>query len=175
MRVRNLMILIITAAAACTIAVGQDDVDQAPSGEGKFVPAPPIEESTAATESPSQAPQDAEKSPAQPNNGDQRQTRGPFGGMGPLLLIAGVFIVMYWFMGRSRRKQEAKRREMLANLKKGDKVTTIGGIVGTVMEVREDEVTIKVDESNNTRMKFARWSIRGVGEEAKKETQQDRR
>jgi preprotein translocase subunit YajC len=81
--------------------------------------------------------------------------------------MVGGFILLYVWMGRSRRKQESKRKEMLAALKKGDKVTSIGGIVGTVIEVREDEITVKVDETNNVRMKFARWAIRGVGEAAK--------
>ncbi|MFW6132395.1 MAG: preprotein translocase subunit YajC [Planctomycetota bacterium] len=89
------------------------------------------------------------------------------GGMMPFIIILGGFLLLYFWMGRSRRKQEAKRREMLANLKKGDKVTSIGGICGTVVEVREDEVVVKVDE--NTRMRMARWAVRGVGEEAKTE------
>ena len=89
------------------------------------------------------------------------------------IVMIGVIVLMYVWMGRSRRKQEKKRKEMLANLKKGDKATSIGGIVGTVMEVREDEVVMKVDETNNIRMKFARWAIRGVGEEAKQEKPED--
>ena len=92
----------------------------------------------------------------------------------PLILIGGFFLLYFW-MGRGRRKQESKRKEMLANIKKGDKVTSIGGIVGTVMEVREDEVVVKVDETNNVRMHFARWSIRGVGEEGKQEKPEDKR
>jgi preprotein translocase subunit YajC len=59
---------------------------------------------------------------------------------------------------------------MLSSLRKGDKITTIGGVVGTVMEVRDDEITVKVDESGNVRMKFARWAIRGVGDLAKVES-----
>jgi preprotein translocase subunit YajC len=61
---------------------------------------------------------------------------------------------------------------MLPNVKKGDKITTIGGIVGTIVEMREKDVTVKIDESANTRVKFARWAIRGVGapdEEEKKQ------
>ena len=61
---------------------------------------------------------------------------------------------------------------MLAALKKGDKVTSIGGIVGTIMDVREDEVVVKVDENNNVRMRFARWAVRGTGDDAKKEAEQ---
>jgi len=86
-----------------------------------------------------------------------------------LFIMIGGFVLLYVVMGRGRRKRETRRKEMLASLKKGDKVTSIGGIVGTVIEVREDEVTVKVDETSNVRMKFARWAIRGVGTDAKKE------
>ncbi|HUS47702.1 MAG TPA: preprotein translocase subunit YajC [Phycisphaerae bacterium] len=99
---------------------------------------------------------------------------GRFGGsMTPLFIVIGVFLLMYIFMGSSRRKTAAKRREMLANIKKGDKVTSIGGIIGTVVELREDEVVVKVDD--NTRMHLARWAVRGVGEEAKAEQPGDKK
>ncbi|MFP4355598.1 MAG: preprotein translocase subunit YajC [Phycisphaerae bacterium] len=86
-------------------------------------------------------------------------------GSGMLLLMLAGFMVLWIFMGRSRRKQQQKRKEMLGQLKKGDKVITIGGILGTVMEVRANEVSVKVDETNNTRMHFARWAIQSVGQE----------
>ena len=85
------------------------------------------------------------------------------------VMLGGVFL-LYIFMGRSKRKQAAKRKEMLSGLKKGAKITTIGGIVGTVVEVRDNEVTVKVDETNNARLKLARWAIRGIGDEAKTES-----
>jgi len=99
----------------------------------------------------------------------------PFGDWKMIALIVGAFVVMYILMGRSRRKQAKKREEMLGNLKKGDKVTTIGGIIGTAIEVREDEVTMKVDETSGGKMKIARWAIRGVGDEAKKEKPEGRK
>ncbi|NQU76137.1 MAG: preprotein translocase subunit YajC, partial [Planctomycetes bacterium] len=79
-----------------------------------------------------------------------------------LALIVGM-VLLFVFMGRKPKQQEKKRKEMLATIKKGDKVTTIGGMVGAVMEVRENEVTVKIDESSNTRAKFALWAIRSVG------------
>ena len=82
------------------------------------------------------------------------------------VLLGGVVLMWIW-MGRGRRKQEAKRKEMLSNLKKGDKIVSIGGIIGTVIAAKPEEITVKVDETNNVRMKFARWAIRGVGEDAK--------
>lgn len=84
----------------------------------------------------------------------------------PIIVMVGI-LLMYVWMGRSRRKQEKARKNLLSSLKKGDKITTIGGIVGTVIEVRDNEVTVKTDESNNVRMKFARWAIRDVGETGK--------
>ncbi|MFW6065711.1 MAG: preprotein translocase subunit YajC [Planctomycetota bacterium] len=90
----------------------------------------------------------------------------------PLLLI-GVLVLMYVWMGRSRKKQEQKRKEMLSTLKKGDKIMSIGGVLGTVIEARPDELVVKVDEANNVRMRFARWAVRAVGEEAQSEASKD--
>jgi preprotein translocase subunit YajC len=108
------------------------------------------------------------------SDGGQNQASQPAGGGGsfpyPMIIMAGLLFVMLFWMSRGKNKEAKKRQEMLANLKKGDKITTIGGIVGTVIEVRPDEVMVKVDESSNARMRFARWAIRGVGEESKAET-----
>ena len=90
-----------------------------------------------------------------------------------LLIMVGGFILLYFWMSRGKKKEQKRRKEMLESLKKGDKITTIGGVVGTVMNVKDDEVTMKVDESSNTRMTFARWAVRGVGESAKAEKPQD--
>ncbi len=95
---------------------------------------------------------------------------GLFGGGNMMLfIIVGVFLLMIIMSSSRNKKQQRQRQEMLAALKKGDKVVSIGGIVGTVVEVREDEITVKTDETNNVRMKFARWAIRGTGEMAKAE------
>jgi len=104
----------------------------------------------------------------------QNENDSPFGNYFIFIMLGGI-VLLYVFMGRGRRKQEAKRKEMLSSLKKGDKVVTIGGIMGTIMDARPEEITVKVDETNNVRMKFARWAVRGVGEEAKKEGQDDKK
>ena len=86
------------------------------------------------------------------------------------MMIWGLFaliILMFWWSSRSKKKQEQKHRDMLSGLKKGDKITTLGGIIGTVIEVRDDEVVVKVDETNNVRMRFIRGAIRDVGQGAK--------
>jgi len=69
----------------------------------------------------------------------------------PLILI---FVVIYMFMLRGPRKQQQKHKQMVQALGKNDRVRTIGGILGTVVDVRGDEVTLKVDETNNTKIKI---------------------
>jgi preprotein translocase subunit YajC len=96
-------------------------------------------------------------------------------GMGMPLVLLGAFALMYIFMGRNRKKQEQKQKDMLNSLKKGDRVVTIGGVLGTIIEAKPEEVVVKVDETNNVRMHFARWAIRGVGEEAKTENPEDKK
>jgi len=88
---------------------------------------------------------------------------GGFGDMRFLIIMVAVMALLWWWMGRGRRKEQQKHKEMLNTLKKGDKVTSIGGIIGTVIDVKDKEVVVKVDESSNTRMKFLRSAIRNVG------------
>ncbi len=74
----------------------------------------------------------------------------------PLILI---FVVMYLFLMRGPRKQQQKHKQMVQSLNKNDRVRTIGGIFGTVVEVRGDEVTVKIDESNNTKIRVSTSAI----------------
>jgi preprotein translocase subunit YajC len=77
---------------------------------------------------------------------------------------------MMMFMSKSKRSEEKKRRDMLGQLKKGDEIQTIGGIIGKVVEAREDRVLVKVDENSNTKVWFSRNAIHRVLEEEKAET-----
>lgn len=78
-----------------------------------------------------------------------------------------LIILFYFLMIRSKRKQDRQRTDMLGQLKKGDRIQTIGGILGTVLEAREDEVLVKVDETSNTKIRFARSAIHRVLEAEK--------
>ena len=79
-----------------------------------------------------------------------------------MLLIFGGVILFMMMLGGGSRKQRKKQQEMLSAMSKGDKIVTIGGIKGSVVEVRDGEVVVKVDENNNTRMKFSKEAIREV-------------
>lgn len=67
------------------------------------------------------------------------------GGGSMLIMLILVFAVMWLFMIRPQRKQQKALEEMRKALKKGDKVITAGGIYGTVAEVEETTILIKVD------------------------------
>src|SRR5690606_1563794 len=93
----------------------------------------------------------------------------PFGA-GFFMLLAVMLIFIFLMCGGRREKK--KRAAMLAALGKGDRVQTIGGIRGTVLEIKDDEVTLNVDENSNARMRFASSAIQSVlesknGDEAK--------
>jgi preprotein translocase subunit YajC len=79
--------------------------------------------------------------------------------MFPLLLAFGAF---YFLMFRGQRKDKKRHAQMLADLKRNDRVQTIGGVLGTVVDAREHEVVLKVDESSNVKMRFNRAAIKEV-------------
>lgn len=85
----------------------------------------------------------------------------------PMSLVFLLLLIFMYFSWNSKRKQDRQKQRMIDEMKKGDRVQTIGGILGTVVEVRDGEVLVKVDESNNTKIKFSRSAINRVVEEEK--------
>jgi preprotein translocase subunit YajC len=81
----------------------------------------------------------------------------------PVLLMVGI---LYLLVFRPQRRRERQRQQMLAQVKKSDHVVTIGGIHGVVMQIRGDDVVLKVDESNNVKMTFTRSAIARVIEKS---------
>lgn len=77
----------------------------------------------------------------------------------PLIL---AMVVFYFILFRGQRKERQKQQQMLSALKRNDRVLTIGGIIGTVIDVRDNEVVLKVDETNNVKMRFLRSAVKEV-------------
>jgi len=99
--------------------------------------------------------------PVDPNQ--QQPQQQPQGGSWFLPAMLLIFlVVMFGMTFMSQRREKKKRNEMLGAMRKNDRVVTIGGIIGTVVEVRESEVVLKVDEGSNTRMRFSRAAIQSV-------------
>lgn len=76
----------------------------------------------------------------------------------PMVLIVVVF---YFMLIRPQRKKDKKVKDMLSNLKVGDRICTIGGIYGTIIGLREDTIVLSVG-SKDTPIVLARWAIRNV-------------
>jgi preprotein translocase subunit YajC len=81
------------------------------------------------------------------------------------ILLGIIVIFVFTSSGRASRQQEKKQKEMLSALKRGDRVQTIGGILGSVVETRDNEVVIKVDEGTNTKIRIVRDAIKKVSVE----------
>lgn len=83
--------------------------------------------------------------------------------LGSLLPMILIFVVFYFFLIRPQRKKDKQVKDMLANLKNGDRVCTIGGIYGTIINIKDDTITLSVG-TDNVKLVFARWAIRNVEE-----------
>ena len=77
----------------------------------------------------------------------------------PMILILVAFYVLIF---SAKRKQDKKRQNLINEVKKGDRIQTIGGMLGTVMNVDGDELTVKVDESTNTKIRFVKSAVHRV-------------
>ncbi|MGH7482826.1 MAG: preprotein translocase subunit YajC [Longimicrobiales bacterium] len=89
------------------------------------------------------------------------QEGGAGPGMLPIIIQFAAIIAIFWFLLiRPQRKAQKQHKEMLATLQKGEDVMTDGGILGTVIHLTEDRVTIKTAE--NTRIVVARPKIQRV-------------
>ena len=85
-------------------------------------------------------------------------------GFSPLiwLPVIFVFIFLMWSSSSAQRKEKKKRAAMLSALSRHDRVQTVGGVIGSVVEIKDTEVVLKVDEANNIKMRFARSAIQQV-------------
>ncbi|MCB1164401.1 MAG: preprotein translocase subunit YajC [Candidatus Krumholzibacteriia bacterium] len=75
----------------------------------------------------------------------QAQTSAP--AWSPMLLMVGMFAVLYFFMIRPQQRRAKEHQAMLKTLAKGDHVMTSGGLFGTVVGVKEDRVVVRLDEN----------------------------
>ena len=120
----------------------------APSGTPETSTATPTQTSTSTA--PGSQPGPATQ-PDKPGN--------PFNMFLIVILMVGV---VYFVLFRGQRKDEKKRKNMIAELKKGDRVMTIGGMLAKVVSVDGDEVVLKVDEAANVKATYRKSAIQEV-------------
>ena len=82
-----------------------------------------------------------------------------------LLPLVLMFVIFYFMLIRPQKKKDKKVKEMLAALKHGDRICTIGGIYGTIVGIKDDTIELAVS-NENTKLVVARWAIRNVEEVA---------
>lgn len=70
-----------------------------------------------------------------------------------------IMFVMFWLMGASSRKEKKKKAELLKALKKDVKIQTIGGIHGTIDEVKDEDVVLVIDERNKVKITISKAAI----------------
>ena len=88
------------------------------------------------------------------------QAAGAQGGassMSMWIMLALIFVVMWFFMIRPQRKQQKELQTFRDGLKKGDKVVTIGGIYGTVVEVKDNTLLLEIDK--DVKIRVAKTSV----------------
>ena len=90
---------------------------------------------------------------------DSQATVNPLVSMLPFLLIFAIF---YFLMIRPNQKKQQETQKMVSNLKKGDHVVTIGGIMGVVTSIQNDYVVLKVGENENTKIEVLKSAISGL-------------
>ena len=94
-----------------------------------------------------------------------------------LITFLPMILIFYFLLIRPENKRKKEAEALRSALKKGDKVTTIGGIVGTVVDVKEDKIVLETG-ADQVRIEFAKWAISSnesadaaAKEQAKKEAE----
>jgi preprotein translocase subunit YajC len=88
-----------------------------------------------------------------------------------LIMMAVIFAIIYFLMIMPQKKKQKETQNMLNNIKKGDKIVTIGGLLGTVGNVKETTVMVKI--ADNTVVEFRKSSIASVLNEDKASEKSD--
>lgn len=99
-----------------------------------------------------------------PQGGEGAGASNPLMTFLPFVAIIAIF---YFLIIRPQNKKQKETQKMLSQLKKGDKIVTIGGIHGTIQTVKEQTVIVKVDE--DTKLEFSRSAISSVVTAAKED------
>ncbi len=75
-----------------------------------------------------------------------------------IIMLVAMLAIMYFLMIRPENKRKKEAEEMRSSVKTGDKITTIGGIIGTVVDVKDDKIVLETG-ADQVRIQFAKWAI----------------
>ena len=91
-----------------------------------------------------------------------------------LIMLVVLFAVFYFMLIRPENKRKKQAQQMRESLKKGDKLTTIGGIIGTIVAVNEDTLVIETSD-DRVRMEITKWAVSTTGVQASTEPQRKKK
>ena len=83
---------------------------------------------------------------------------GGEGGSSTIIMLVVMIAVFYFLLIRPENKRKKEAEQMRSNVKSGDQITTIGGIVGTVVNVKDDKFVIETG-ADQVRIEFAKWAL----------------
>ena len=92
---------------------------------------------------------------------DAAAASGKVNAITTLVMLAAMIAVFYFFMYRPQKKQEKESTDMRNNLKVGDEVTTIGGVIGKLISIKDETVTIETSNERN-KIRILRSAVRNV-------------
>lgn len=99
------------------------------------------------------------------------------GDPGSLLMTVGMIVVLivvfYFFLYRPQKKQEKETADMRNSIELGDVVSTVGGIIGVVVRIKDDMLLIE-SGADRTRIQIQRWAVRNIEEHAHPEAHGDK-
>ena len=113
-------------------------------------PAAPAQDATQATT----------EQPAKPETAAPQEEPGFFSGLMGMLPMILIIVVMFYLMYRGQKKEQKRRQDMITSITKGAKVITIGGIHGTIYEVKEESFVITI--AANTNIEISKAAIASV-------------
>ena len=90
------------------------------------------------------------------------------GGISMIIMMVVLIAVFYFFMIRPENKRKKKAQEMRDNLSVGDTITTIGGIIGKIVAVRDNTIVIETSD-DRVRMQLTKWAVSSVGKQTEEE------
>ena len=80
------------------------------------------------------------------------------GMMSTVIMMVAMLGIFYFMLIRPENKRKKEAEQLRSAVKKGDKITTIGGIIGTVVDVKENNIVIETS-ADQVRIEFAKWAI----------------
>ena len=83
---------------------------------------------------------------------------GAAGMSSSIIMLVAMLAIFYFMLIRPENKRKKEAEQMRSSVKTGDKITTIGGIIGTVVHVKDDKIVIETS-ADQVRMELAKWAI----------------